>query len=196
MKNKNNNTHDNWQTPKHILDQIEKEFGKFFDPCPINADFNGLEIDWKSVNFINPPWSIKLKTAFVKKAIEESKKGKVCIMLIPVSTSTKLFHEDILPNADEIRFVKGRINFIGFNSEGQNGEKFQSGQNDSMVIIFGASRFQTQANPKKDLSFNMGLEENAMHFPKLFPMEITSPNPNIQGLTPKFKNLLQAKKWD
>ena len=85
MKNKNNNTHDNWQTPKHILDQIEKEFGKFFDPCPINADFNGLEIEWKSVNFINPPWSIKLKTAFVKKAIEESKKGKVCIVLIPVS---------------------------------------------------------------------------------------------------------------
>ena len=153
MKNKNNNTHDNWQTPKYILNQIEKEFGKFFDPCPMNADFNGLDIEWKSVNFINPPWSIKLKTAFVKKAIEESKKGKVCIVLIPVSTSTKLFHEDILPNADEVRFVKRRINFIGFNNKGQNGEKFQSGQNDSMVIIFRPSRFQTQAI-LSGLSFN------------------------------------------
>ena len=47
--------------------------------------------------------------AFIKKGIEESKKGKICVFLIPVSTSTKLFHEYIKPNATE--FVKGRIKF-------------------------------------------------------------------------------------
>ena len=167
--------HDNWQTPKYILDQIREEFGEFFDPCPVNAEFNGLEIDWKDVNYINPPYSLKMKTAFVKKAVEESKKGKVCIMLIPVSTSTKLFHEDILPNADEIRFVKGRIIFNGFNTQGSNGKKYQSGQMDSMVVIFRTPRSQTQAN-STSLSFNIGLTENLTHFPKFAIANFVKPN--------------------
>ena len=158
--------HDNWQTPRYILDQIEKEFGEFFDPCPVNSEFDGLEIDWKDVNYINPPYSLKMKQAFVKKAIEECKKGKVCIMLIPVSTSTKLFHEDILPNASEIRFIKGRINFNGFDTQGSNGKKYQSGQMDSMIVVFSPSRFQTQANPT-DLSFNKDLTETLRSFPKI-----------------------------
>ena len=167
--------HDNWQTPKYILDQIREEFGEFFDPCPVNAEFNGLEIDWKDVNYINPPYSLKMKTAFVKKAIEESKKGKVCIMLIPVSTSTKLFHDDILPNAEEIRFVKGRINFNGFDIQGSNGKKYQSGQMDSMVVIFRTPQSQTQANSTSS-SFNIGLTENVTHFPKFAIANFVKPN--------------------
>jgi hypothetical protein len=30
--------HDNWETPKELLDKLEEEFGEMFDPCPINAD--------------------------------------------------------------------------------------------------------------------------------------------------------------
>jgi len=183
MRDKNNNTHDNWKTPKYILDQIREEFGEFFDPCPVNSDFNGLEIDWKDVNYINPPYSLKMKTAFVKKAVEESKKGKVCIMLIPVSTSTKLFHEDILPNADEIRFVKGRINFNGFDTQGSNGKKYQSGQMDSMVVIFRTPHSQTQAN-STSLSFNNGLTENVTHFPKFAIANFVKPD--IQSQEPNF----------
>jgi hypothetical protein len=51
------------------------------------------------VNFINPPYSRKLKEAFIRKALEESKKGKTCVLLLPVSTSTAIFHDVILPNA-------------------------------------------------------------------------------------------------
>ena len=53
------------------------------------------------------------------KAIEEAKKGKLCVLLLPVSTSTKLFHDHIKPNAKEIRFVERRIKFIGINSKGE-----------------------------------------------------------------------------
>ena len=157
--------HDNWQTPRYILDQIREEFGEFFDPCPINSDFDGLSIEWKDVNYINPPYSLKMKQAFVKKAIEECKKGKVCIMLIPVSTSTKLFHEDILTNASEIRFIKGRINFNGFDKQGSNGKKYQSGQMDSMIVIFSPSQFQTQV-PQNAESLNSDYAENPQIFPK------------------------------
>ena len=39
-----------------------------------DMSWNGLEVEWGVVNFVNPPYSLELKTAFVKKAIEESKK--------------------------------------------------------------------------------------------------------------------------
>jgi hypothetical protein len=46
------------------------------------------------------------------------KKGKVCVFLIPVSTSTKLFHKYIKPNATEIEFVEGRIKFGKLDANG------------------------------------------------------------------------------
>ena len=84
--------HDDWETPKEILESIRREFGEFFDPCPINPSFDGLKIEWKGVNYVNPPYSRRLKEAFIRKAFEESKRSKICIMLLPVSTSTKIFH--------------------------------------------------------------------------------------------------------
>ena len=87
------------------------------------------------VNFVNPPYSRKLKESFVKRAIEFSKKGRVCVMLLPVSTSTKLFHEHILPNADDIRFLKGRVKFIGVNTFGEEVSN-KCGMHDSMIVVF------------------------------------------------------------
>lgn len=134
MKNRYK-VHDNWETPKDFLDKIREEFGDFFDPCPLNSKVDGLSIEWGKVNFINPPYLRQLKEAFVNKAIEESRKGKLCILLIPVSTSTKLFHNVIKPNADEIRFIKGRIKFRGINKKGELVEN-KAGQHDSMLVIF------------------------------------------------------------
>ena len=108
MKNRNLDHKDDWATPKDFYDKLDQEFHFDFDPCPFQHDmsWDGLEIKWGRNNFINPPYSLDLKTAFVKRAIEESKKGNLCVMLLPVSTSTKLFHEHILPNKKEIRFLK------------------------------------------------------------------------------------------
>ena len=123
-----------WKTPKHIYKQLDEEFHFNFDPCPLNADFNGLELDWGTSNFINPPYERKLKEAFIRKAFEESQKGKLCVMLLPVSTSTKIFHEIILPNA-QIRFIEGRVKFKGINTKGEYVEN-KPGQQDSMLVIF------------------------------------------------------------
>ena len=100
----------------------------------MNADFDGLKVEWGNSNFINPPYSRKLKDAFVKKAIEESNKGKLCVLLLPVSTSTKLFHDIILPNKREIRFIKGRLKFQGLNTKGIF-VKNKVGMHDSMLVI-------------------------------------------------------------
>lgn len=93
-------------------------------------------------NYATPPYSQKLKEEFVKKGIEEMKKGKRSVFLLPVSTSTKLFHDYILPNATSIEFLKGRVKFGKINKDGDfyhpsNKEgKISSGTKDSMLVIF------------------------------------------------------------
>ena len=137
MKNRNIEHKDDWKTPESFYNELNKEFNFDFDPCPYQNDinnFDGLKVEWGNVNFVNPPYSRKLKDAFVKKAIEESKKGKTCVLLIPVSTSTVLFHDYILPNKKEIRFVRKRIKFSGYNTKGEFVDN-KCGMHDSMIII-------------------------------------------------------------
>lgn len=136
MKNRNLEHSDNWATPDDFFNELKNEFGFDFDPCPLNSTFDGLAIEWGKSNYVNPPYSKRLKELFVEKAIEESAKGKLCVILLPVSTSTKLFHEKILPNAKEIRFIKGRIKFKGVNTKGEYVEN-ATPIHDSMVIVFG-----------------------------------------------------------
>lgn len=134
MKDRNLNHSDNWATPKEVYDKLNAEFNFDFDPCPLHSDFDGLEIEWGGVNYVNPPYSRKLKERFILKAIEESKKGKKCVILLPVSTSTKIFHDYILPNAKEIRFHRGRIKFLGINTKGEYVTD-KSPMHDSMIIV-------------------------------------------------------------
>jgi len=136
MKRKEN---DNWLTPLAIYDPLNSEFNFDFDPCPYQEGEllnDGLKIDWGMVNFVNPPYSPELKKAFVLKAIEEKKKGKISVLLIPVSTSTKLFHDHIKPNASEIRFIKGRISFEKLDDSGNRIKIGNGNPLDSMIVIF------------------------------------------------------------
>jgi len=135
MKNRNIKHSDNWGTPEYVYQPLNEEFDFDFDPCPLNHDmsWDGLDVEWGKSNFVNPPYSRKLKEAFINKAVEESKKGKVCVLLLPVSTSTKIFHDIILPNKKEIRFVKGRIKFKGINTKGEYVEN-SAPMHDSMIV--------------------------------------------------------------
>lgn len=127
-------TNDLWQTPDWLYNQLNNEFHFDFDPCPVNPTFNGLEIEWGQANFVNPPYNRIDKPKFIQKAYEEWKKGKLVVLLIPAATGTKQFHDLILPNA-EIRFLKGRVAFKGYNTKGEYSEK-NKGKHDSMIVIF------------------------------------------------------------
>lgn len=136
---------DDWETPDYIYMLIERlttlKKEDLFDPCPLNADFDGLSIDWKDYNYINPPYNITDKPKFVKKAYEEYKKGKMCIMLIPATTETRWFHELIVPNA-LVYLIKGRVRFKGTNSKGEYVTD-KTGQSGSMLIIFGDKSYKS-----------------------------------------------------
>lgn len=140
MKNRNIKHSDNWATPKWLYDQLDAEFNFDFDPCPlslgeIDPAKDGLLIQWGQRNFVNPPYSRKLKEAFVSKALDQSRLGKLCVLLIPVSTSTALFHDVIMPNATHIRFIRGRVRFAGINTAGEYVDD-KAPMHDSMIVVF------------------------------------------------------------
>ena len=138
MKNIHINNDDNYATPPRIYEELNKRFNFDFDPCPYNEGEiinDGLKIEWGKSNFVNPPYSQKLKEAFVMKALEERKKGSLSVLLLPVSTSTKLFHDVILNCAKEIRYIRGRVKFEGINTKGEFVND-KTPMHDSMIVVF------------------------------------------------------------
>tara|TARA_R110000822_G_C15067551_1_gene468204 strand:+ start:179 stop:592 length:414 start_codon:yes stop_codon:yes gene_type:complete len=115
----NKSNTDSWSTPNKLKNELNDEFNfDDYDPCPLNNNpqNNGLEEDWASKTFVNPPYS-KLKSTkknglgWIEKAHNEAQKGKLVVMLIPARTDTTWFHDIILKNKYEIRFIKGRLSF-------------------------------------------------------------------------------------
>jgi site-specific DNA-methyltransferase (adenine-specific) len=98
-----------WKTPKGFYQALDGEFGFDFDPCPPDPGFDGLSIDWGTINFCNPPYRDLAK--WIQKGHEQWCKGKTVVFLIPARTDTKAWHRFILPDAHEIRFIKGRLYF-------------------------------------------------------------------------------------
>ncbi len=117
---------DNWSTPPDFYKKLDEEFHFDFDPCPLNAQFDGLDFPWYGSIFVNPPYSQIGK--FLKKAHEELDKGnaQVIVFLVPARTDTKWFHESVY-GLSEIRFIKGRLKF----GDGKNSAPFLS-----LVCVF------------------------------------------------------------
>ena len=119
-----------WKTPKEVYQTLDAEFEFNFDPCPSNPKSDGLKIEWKERNFVNPPYGREI-TKWVDKALQEQKKGKLIVMLVASRTDTRWWHK-LMRNAKEIRFIRGRLRF-----DGRNSAPFPS----AIVILDGLSSF-------------------------------------------------------
>lgn len=119
----------NERTPKALYDDLDGEFSFDFDPCPLNADFDGLKIDWGKHVFINPPYTRGQIKLWLEKGLNEIEKGNtnIIVFLLPSYTDVFWFHEIVLPKAHEIRFIKGRLKFGNHNNSAPFG---------SMVVVF------------------------------------------------------------
>jgi len=60
----------------------------------------------------------------LKKAHLEAVKGKTIVLLIPSRTCTSWFHDIILKNDYEVRFLKGRLRFLDIDGKKQNPAPF------------------------------------------------------------------------
>ena len=116
-----------WATPKEFFKKLDDEFHFDIDVCA-NAENHkckkyytekqdALKQDWKGkVCFMNPPYGIKIPL-WIKKAYEESKKGATVVCLVPARTETRWWWDYCMKG--KIRFIKGRIKFLGRNTKGE-----------------------------------------------------------------------------
>lgn len=100
---------DDCATPKWLKDSLFKDW---FDPCPLAIggcfEIDGLNRPWKDRTYVNPPYSEPRK--WVKKAIEENKKGKTIALLLKLDCSTNWFR-DLIEAGAHIVLINERLGF-------------------------------------------------------------------------------------
>ena len=131
-----------WETPQWFFDELNEEFDFTLDPCSngnhkcdkfFTVKEDGLKQDWSKDNvFMNPPYGGHTGD-WLKKALEESKKGATVVCLIVSSTARSYWHDYIFPFAKQIRFIRGRLKF---------GEADSTAPFASAVVIFSPKEFE------------------------------------------------------
>jgi hypothetical protein len=101
-----------WITPPEVYEPLNAEFHFDYDPCPFPKpkDYNGITADWGKSNYVNPPFHRENgigPTAFVRKAIEENKKGKTVVLTIPTQSYVNL----LIEAGAEVRSL-GRVKWL------------------------------------------------------------------------------------
>lgn len=118
-----------WATPEVVYATLNEEFHFTLDPCPLHGVNGDLPLltPWAGQRvFCNPPYNRGI-TSFLERAIE----ADIAVFLLPARTDTKWFHGLVLPKANEIRFICGRLKF---------GNAVHSAPFPSMVVIYRRTR--------------------------------------------------------
>ncbi len=117
-----------WATPPEVFDPLQREFGFTLDVCasPWNAKLprffteeqDGLAQDWRGERcFMNPPYGRGIDR-WLRKAFEETRwRCPLVVALLPVRTDTRWWHTWVAGAADEVRYRKSRIRFLGQRGE-------------------------------------------------------------------------------
>jgi len=110
------NSHEHGGTPDDLMQSIVEEWGEIYDPCPNGFTEDGLSVDWLSKGkpvYVNPPYTRGKIALWAEKCYKEWKRGCTVILLIPSYTDTRYFHDFIYGQA-ELRFLRGRLRFKGY----------------------------------------------------------------------------------
>lgn len=93
-----------WLTPPQLFETLNAEFIFDFDACPYPRPdgFDGLTCDWGDSTYVNPPFSGP--TAWVRKAMAESEKGKRVTFVFPAPKWMLMLLTH--PNLKEVRNLK------------------------------------------------------------------------------------------
>jgi phage N-6-adenine-methyltransferase len=125
---------DEWGTPDSLFKKLDSEFHFFMDAaataqntkCKVFYDKNGDALnpnaDWGRGNvWLNPPYSQGNIDRFMTKAHMEGYRrepGKYIVCIVPVASDTRWWHNSVM-HAREIRFIKGRVKFVGYDDQGR-----------------------------------------------------------------------------
>ena len=125
---------DDWETPDDLFAELHKEFCFDLDiasnvinhKCQVyfTKENSAFDNKWFGTVWCNPPYGREIGK-WVKACHDYT---GISVMLLPARTDTKWFHNYIYKNPNaEIRFIKGRLKFVGASS---------SAPFPSMIVIF------------------------------------------------------------
>ena len=110
---------DDWGTPSWLFDRMQAEFEFTVDAAALEANrkcerffspgIDGLAQDWTAERvWCNPPYGKGIHR-WVHKALMGG--AEVAVMLLPVRTESAWWNHLVVPDAAEIRFIRGRVHF-------------------------------------------------------------------------------------
>ena len=113
-----------WATPQKLFDELNKEFNFTLDAAAteentkclefFTKEENSLAQDWgKHTVFLNPPYTRRENKLWLQKAHDSSMNGATVVLLLPSRTGSGWFHDTVLANNHEVRFLRGRQKFGG-----------------------------------------------------------------------------------
>jgi len=125
------NERDEARTPPSLFKKLDERFHFGVDAAASHSNHlcdayftndnsvgNALSIDWygllperKQPFYCNPPYSRGNIDRFIKKGCEESLKGATVVMLLPMDSSTKVFHKYCMQASEWIIFHP-RVKFL------------------------------------------------------------------------------------
>jgi phage N-6-adenine-methyltransferase len=111
---------DEWRTPPDLFARVSAVHRFTLDVAA--SDENTLCTKWmtKEIDGLAQPWGphtvwcnppYRNVGAWVEKAARESRRSALVVMLVPVSTSSRWWHE--YADRAEIEFLRGRLRFSG-----------------------------------------------------------------------------------
>ncbi len=120
---------DEWETPVHLWDELDKVFAFNLDVCATHENAkchkyftkkeDGLKQQWTGTVWMNPPYGREIGK-WMKKAYESSQEPfmrgtalmrTTVVCLVPARTDTKWWHDYAIKG--EIKFIRGRLKFNG-----------------------------------------------------------------------------------
>lgn len=124
---------DDWATPQSFYDELDAEFGFVVDACSSATNHksphffaldhpdadrrDGLAGDWAGdalahggAVWLNPVYGRTIG-AWMAKAAQTAREGVTVVCLVPARTDTRWFHDHVLAEGAEVRFVRGRLKF-------------------------------------------------------------------------------------
>jgi phage N-6-adenine-methyltransferase len=138
-----------WGTPPASFANLDRQFGPFtLDAAAtkINSkcakfftkEDNALAQDWgKHIVWINPPYSRGHLELFIEKAYREiTKQTKRVVLLVPMMSSSKWWHDVVMRQASQVFLIKGRMKFHLFANGKDQGPAEYNAAFHSAVIVF------------------------------------------------------------